>query len=177
MPDSTAAPRSALVASAMNLWRPDRPTQAAMELLTPEMMQALRALAPKRRSSKVARVFLVAATLVVAALTSDASSREFFATKGAEIAARVRHAAPPAVAPAAEAQSALAAPPAAALAVATPEVAATPEPAAVTIPVVEMNLDGAAASAQAEAPEITHPRAAHGRRPAKAHARPARGKR
>lgn len=148
-----------------------------MELLTPEMMQALRALAPKRRSSKVARVFLVAATLVVAALTSDASSREFFATKGAEIAARVRPAAPPVVAPAAEAQGGLAATPVAAVAVATPEPAVAAEPVAVTVPVVEMGLDGAAAPSQVEAPEITHPRAAHGRRPAKAHARPARGKR
>lgn len=159
----------------MNLWRPDRPTQAAMELLTPDMMAALRALAPRPRSSKVGRVLLVAALLVAGALVSDSSSREFFAAKSVELAARVRASASAKATPEAAGEAAMPAAAVAAAPAAEPAAAVAPVEAAIVIPVVEVRDEGAASEEPASAPSVVRP--ARSRRPAKGAARAAHGKR
>jgi hypothetical protein len=72
----------------------DSSVQTELLTLTPDFLDAVRKIAPKKRRSKVPYVILGAVLVVVAALSADRSTREFAVAKGRQVAANVKAAEP-----------------------------------------------------------------------------------
>ena len=77
--------------------------ETSLLTLTPAFIDALKKIAPKKRSSKVPYVIVAALLAVIAVLGVDPSAREFGVTKGRPVAARLHLVAP---APAADVSAA-----------------------------------------------------------------------
>jgi hypothetical protein len=99
----------------------DSAVQTELLTLTPDFLDAVRKIAPKKRRSKVPYVVAGALLVILGALSADRSTREFAMAKGREVAGNVK-AAEPTVGPAPV----------------TPEQAAPQAEATVQVPVVSI---------------------------------------